>query len=965
MPSALGAGPGAPACLHARLLARPHHGSAFQHGLAPRRRIPPEGTHRHAPGARAQGPDAPPARPSARSASRARGGAKRAYSPRGRRGGSSPRSNGAAERASRGNGRGVSGGRFEAERALNSDIVRARSMRDILAVLRATGDPKNMSPVNLATALHRLSKHATRAEPQAVAKMLDSCDVDRLLQGVSEAMSATAIGAPQRTRTAASDGLLEPRHVANVAYAVSNILLRLPASHVAAAAAGGDDAPSDDDDDAAGRALPKPVRRRPMQVPGKLMARGRGRNGGRAPEPSPPPPRPATEPPGSVPQTLVAPPAAVALVDVAEHVIDTANGMLDDADGAPCPFKDLELGQLMYALGRLSRAVTEAPPTPRGARVSRRACALVARLQAHIPHTIAPGTVGAGGATADVNCWALSNAAWALASCGVEASKPVRAALEAVLVDPDAKLGPLALANILWALARMSVPLPEDAFYGACARIEDSIEDMVSSEVSMTLWSLGSLTQRLAMTTAYTAPPAPPSRMLAACFERALALMPRMTDRELSNVAWSMGALRHRPPTHVLAALAEDCEARLATMAPRSVAAIAWALATVAYFPPVSLFTGVAEVLEGHASDLAPGELSALLWSLAVLAHLPPHAMDEGASAPSAAGRPGDVDPDTQGALAGSPDVESLVDILRLDGGAVPSRAPGGVAARTEGASAGRTWAYALWYDRDGRNLLTSVADELSRSLAAKDGPAGPEARQRQEDAGRRLWAVATARAAVLHLVGTMSERLATVRRGDLVGEDLRQLMQVQLLMNSQGYGGAELLLPDWVLQGAEERWKAAAGEARVSGFQAGVLAALQDLGYDPVLEMQSEGRLFSVDVALALPDGRRIAVEADGPSHFTSNTPLRPLGPTLLRRRLLRSLGWEVVSVPFVAWDINASHQERIHVLRDLLAQHGVAGPDAGRKTPLARPRRQERRRPVRQRAGGGAREEDAGPRA
>jgi very-short-patch-repair endonuclease len=47
----------------------------------------------------------------------------------------------------------------------------------------------------------------------------------------------------------------------------------------------------------------------------------------------------------------------------------------------------------------------------------------------------------------------------------------------------------------------------------------------------------------------------------------------------------------------------------------------------------------------------------------------------------------------------------------------------------------------------------------------------------------------------------------------------------------------------------------------------------------------------------------QRIALEFDGPSHFTRTT-LEPLGHTCLRDRLLSAMGWHVVSIPFFEWD-------------------------------------------------------------
>ena len=64
-------------------------------------------------------------------------------------------------------------------------------------------------------------------------------------------------------------------------------------------------------------------------------------------------------------------------------------------------------------------------------------------------------------------------------------------------------------------------------------------------------------------------------------------------------------------------------------------------------------------------------------------------------------------------------------------------------------------------------------------------------------------------------------------------------------------------------------------------------------------LEYITADGLFSIDLAVA---ERRIAIEFDGPSHFTRNT-LEPLGHTRLRDRLLSAMGWQVVSIPFFDW--------------------------------------------------------------
>lgn len=53
-------------------------------------------------------------------------------------------------------------------------------------------------------------------------------------------------------------------------------------------------------------------------------------------------------------------------------------------------------------------------------------------------------------------------------------------------------------------------------------------------------------------------------------------------------------------------------------------------------------------------------------------------------------------------------------------------------------------------------------------------------------------------------------------------------------------------------------------------------------------------------DWELELPStvARRVAIEADGPQHYSVNCPRHPLGRTVLKHRQLRALGWELIKV-------------------------------------------------------------------
>mmetsp|Transcript_32562 Transcript_32562/g.71432 ORF Transcript_32562/g.71432 Transcript_32562/m.71432 type:complete len:154 (-) Transcript_32562:432-893(-) len=77
---------------------------------------------------------------------------------------------------------------------------------------------------------------------------------------------------------------------------------------------------------------------------------------------------------------------------------------------------------------------------------------------------------------------------------------------------------------------------------------------------------------------------------------------------------------------------------------------------------------------------------------------------------------------------------------------------------------------------------------------------------------------------------------------------------------------------------------------------------ALEALGFETRLEERTrEG--YSIDLMVLTRDGRSIAVEVDGPSHFLEES-RTPTGATQLKRRQLRSFGHALVSLPFWEWE-------------------------------------------------------------
>lgn len=83
----------------------------------------------------------------------------------------------------------------------------------------------------------------------------------------------------------------------------------------------------------------------------------------------------------------------------------------------------------------------------------------------------------------------------------------------------------------------------------------------------------------------------------------------------------------------------------------------------------------------------------------------------------------------------------------------------------------------------------------------------------------------------------------------------------------------------------------------------------------------------YAVDITIP---SLMVAVEADGPSHFsrTLSHPAAPggrllqLGATAMKARHLSALGWAVVNVPYSDWDRQTDEQQRVAYLKARIAE-------------------------------------------
>ncbi|XP_059655764.1 RAP domain-containing protein, chloroplastic [Cornus florida] len=101
------------------------------------------------------------------------------------------------------------------------------------------------------------------------------------------------------------------------------------------------------------------------------------------------------------------------------------------------------------------------------------------------------------------------------------------------------------------------------------------------------------------------------------------------------------------------------------------------------------------------------------------------------------------------------------------------------------------------------------------------------------------------------------------------------------------------------------------------SSFQKEVARLLVSTGLDWIREYAVDG--FTLDAVLV---DQKVALEIDGPTHFSRNSGV-PLGHTMLKRRYISAAGWKFESVAHQHWEELQGEFEQHEYLRKILKDH------------------------------------------
>jgi len=458
------------------------------------------------------------------------------------------------------------------------------------------------------------------------------------------------------------------------------------------------------------------------------------------------------------------------------------------------------------------------------------------------------------------------------------------------LVDQAAGAAPQALANVVYSAALLQehgYNINKQQALQLVAALVQKQQDATPQALANTLWAAATLGLQL--------PKEHAQQLVAALVQK----RQDATPQNLANTLWAAATLGLQLPKEHAQQLVAALVQKRQVADPQHLANTLWAAATMGLQLPEDYALQLVEALMQKRQDATPQALANTLWAAA-----------------------------TMGLQLRKQHTQQLVAAL------VQQREQASPQALAN-------TALALAKPLNGMLGLHDAQLFAALTVAAK-----PKMQQFTSQAISNLcWAVAVADQQQLFEVAMVRQVAGASMWSSTAAEHLMQLYQVHLWLldvqkASSGLAGA---LSPAQLQRCREAWEELLQQRAQQGrsrFEREVYQCcaeqLHSLLTDCSQEACTEDGAFSIDVvATHTASGKRLAIEADGPTHF-----LRPgrhvNGETVSRNRALAARGYVVVSVPYWEWDELKKSDQAAYLARKVegvvLKQKRGSGSGGGR---------------------------------
>ncbi|KAK9844941.1 hypothetical protein WJX74_008931 [Apatococcus lobatus] len=463
---------------------------------------------------------------------------------------------------------------------------------------------------------------------------------------------------------------------------------------------------------------------------------------------------------------------------------------------------------------------------------------------------------------------------------------------------------PRQLTNIIWGLASLGETYKTSGMYSLIAKqIQEVQHELKLEETINTLWALAwaSADQKSMF-----------HETLEFFAKRAIATeMADYPARTVSTFIWTFAHLNYRDSRILQVAagrLAEVCS----DMSTQSVANTIWAMGTLGFYHKRAL-AALSEQVKEHIDKFRGMEISSLLVGLSKLAYIDHELMEvlDHACATHPDMKAGHIQMMVNSlwsftSLRWYPErsLQRLLDALYKS------------VSRMKSVELCNTlWACARLGHHPGEAMLSAMDTRIQQLLDENKlvHPSG---------APTCIWSLTVLQAVSLPCYQRLADWMASQTLDSLQMQGLHTLSQALLTAKLESAGSPLAMAPsiqDLVLMLRRKLTSI----TKMSGSHRSMAVILIAMGIWHASEAVVEDGQFSVDIKL-LGNAEKVAIEFDGPYHFTVNLQ-QPMGSTLLRRRTMRALGWTLISVPFYHWHSLLTVPDKAAYLYVILEKAGV----------------------------------------